>query len=73
MKGVQNVGRINKTGFYGGYGGEPLTKVRTLSRSFKTLEAAKKFAEGKLVTDIYMVGGKFKVEWLNVTEIHFDE
>ena len=67
------MGRMSKTAYYGGYGGEPLTKVRTLSRSFDTLEAAQKFAEGKKVTDIYRVGGKFKVEWLNVTEIYFDE
>ena len=66
------MGRMNKTAYYGGYGGEPLTKVRTLSRSFDTLEAAQKFAEGKRVTDIYRAGGKFKVEWQTVTEIHFD-
>ena len=65
--------RFGKNAYYGGYGGEPLTKVRTLSRSFDTLEAAQKFAEGKKVVDIYRAGGKFKVEWQTVTEFHWDE
>ena len=65
--------RFNKTAYYGGYGGEPLRKVRTLSRSFDTLEAAQKFAEGTRVTDIYRANGKFKVEWQIITEIHFDD
>ena len=65
--------RFNKTAFYGGTGGEPLVKVRTLSRSFDTLEAAQKFAEGKNVTDIYRVGGRIKVEWQTTTEIRWDD
>lgn len=64
---------MNKTAYYGGYSGEPLTKVRTLSRSFNTLEEAQKFAENKKVTDIYRVGGKFKIEWQKITEIHWDD
>ena len=38
--------------------------VRTLSRSFDTLEEAKKFAEGKDTVDIYKSKGRYKVEWL---------
>ena len=66
------MGRMNKTAHYGGYSGIVPYKVRELSRSFDTLEAAQKFAEGKRVIDIYRAGGKFKVEWQTVTEIHFD-
>lgn len=38
--------------------------VRELTRSFDTLEAAEKFAEGKQVLDIYKENGRFKVQWL---------
>lgn len=38
--------------------------TRTLTRSFDTLEAAQKFAEGKKVMDIFRKNGRFTVEWL---------
>ena len=41
---------------------------RTLTRSFQTLEAAQKFAEGKDVRDIYRSKGKFVVEWVKTIE-----
>lgn len=41
---------------------------RKLTRSFDTLEAAQKFAEGKIVLDIYRANGRFKVEWLKETQ-----
>ena len=37
---------------------------RTLTRSFPTLEAAQKFADGKNVRDIYRAKGKYVVEWV---------
>ena len=37
---------------------------RTLTRSFQTLEAAQKFADGKDVRDVYRKNGKFVVEWV---------
>ena len=37
--------------------------VKTLSRSFDTIEEARRFAEGKQVTDIYRFKGRFRVEW----------
>ena len=37
---------------------------RTLTRSFQTLEAAQKFADGKDVRDIFRKDGKFVVEWV---------
>ena len=37
--------------------------IRRLSRSFKTLEEARKFAEGKNVLDIYRYRGLIRVEW----------
>ena len=39
------------------------TILKTLSRSFDTLEQAQRFAEGKQVTDIYRCNGRYKVEW----------
>ena len=41
---------------------------RILTRSFETLEAANKFAEGKNVRDIFRKKGKFVVEWLKVID-----
>lgn len=41
---------------------------KTLTRSFPTLEAAKKFAEGKNVLDIFRKKGKFVVEWVKTVE-----
>ena len=41
---------------------------RTLTRSFETLEAANKFADGKNVLDIFRKKGKFVVEWLKVID-----
>ena len=46
------MGRIYKTAHYDGIGGAEPKKIRELSRSFVTLEAAQKFAEGKNVFDI---------------------
>lgn len=43
---------------------------RTLTRSFQTLEAAQKFAEGKDVRDIYRNKGKYVVEWVKTTYIN---
>ena len=42
-------------------------KERTLTRSFDTLDAAQKFAEGKDVRDIYRNRGRFTVEWVKTT------
>ena len=40
---------------------------RIFTRSFDTLEAAQRFAEGKDVIDIFRSHGRYKVEWQNVT------
>ena len=45
-------------------------KRRFLSRSFKTLEDAEKFAEGKLNVDIYKSKGLYKVSWLKITSLN---
>ena len=65
------MGRINKTGYYSGWGEIP-HKRRELSRSFATLEEAKRFAEGKQVSDIYRAHGKFKVVWIKTVIIKDD-
>ena len=65
--------RINKTAFVGGCGGEPWSKVRTLSRSFDTLEQAQRFADGKNVVDVYKSRGRFKVEWQTRQQIPQDD
>ena len=44
------------------------TKRRILSRSFDTVEDARRFADGKLNTEIYVSKGRYKVEWTKVTE-----
>ena len=62
------MGRINKTRTYSGWE-EPPHKRRELSRSFDTLEAAERFAEGKQVTDIYRKHGKFTVVWIKKVAI----
>ena len=41
---------------------------KVLTRSFPTLEAAEKFAEGKDVRDIYKNKGKYVVEWVKMIE-----
>lgn len=41
---------------------------KVLTRSFPTLEAAQKFAEGKNVIDVYRNNGKFVVEWVKIIE-----
>ena len=46
---------------------------RTNSRSFDTLEAAQRFAEGKDVRDIYKSHGRFKVEWITTNRVDYDE
>ena len=58
-----------KTYFRGGYGGKPTEMVRTLTRSFDTLEDANKFSEGKAVRDIFTKNGRFVVEWVKVTKV----
>ena len=66
------MGRINKTGYYDGWGIIP-HKKRELSRSFDTLEAAQKFAEGKQVQDIYRASGRYKVVWIKTVAIKMDD
>ena len=66
------MGRINKTGHYDGWGVIPHKKLE-LSRSFDTLEAAQKFAEGKQVTDIYRAHGRFTVVWIKTIVSKFDD
>lgn len=66
------MGRINKTGYYSGWGEIP-HKRRELSRSFDTLEAAQKFAEGKQVSDIYRKHGKFTVVWIKTVYFTDDD
>ena len=44
---------------------------RTLHRSFDTLEAAQKFAEGKTVIDIFRSQGRFKVEYLKTKRVDY--
>lgn len=41
---------------------------KKLTRSFDSLEQANKFAEDKQVIDIYVSGGRYKVEWLKITD-----
>ena len=43
----------------------------TYSRSFDTLEAARKFAKGKDVRDIYKINGRFKVEWVITKRVDY--
>ena len=64
------MGRINKTGHYGGVGGVVPHKIRELSRSFDTLEAAQKFSEGKNVFDICKSKGRYKVIWFKTVEFN---
>ena len=52
--------------------GNGTRKIRTLSRSFKTLDEAERFASGKQVTDIYMSKGLVKVEWTKVIPLTGD-
>ena len=40
------------------------TKVKTLSRSFDTLEEASRFADGKRNAEIYRSNGRYKVEYI---------
>lgn len=49
------------------------TKRQTLTRSFDTLEAAQKFAEGKNTLDIFRAKGRFKVQWVKETRFIYDE
>lgn len=46
-------------------------KLRELTRSFDTLEEAKRFADGKNDTDIFISNGRYKVKW--VKEVVVDE
>jgi hypothetical protein len=43
--------------------------LKTLSRSFDTLEKAQEFAKNKNCTDIYMTHGRYKVEWIKVVSV----
>lgn len=63
------MGRICKTVHGGGFDGVAHYKRRELSRSFDTLEAAQKFAEGKENPDVYRANGKYKVTWYKTTTI----
>lgn len=64
------MGRMYKTAHYDGIGGAEPKKIRELSRSFDTLEAAQKFAEGKNVFDICRSKGRFKVIWYKTATIN---
>ena len=44
------------------------TKVRRLTRSFETLDEAKRFAEGKQDVDIFRSKGRFVVKWIKVID-----
>ena len=44
-------------------------KVRELSKSFDTIDEARRFADGKNVLDIYVSKGKYKVTWLKEVKI----
>lgn len=44
------------------------TKERRLTRSFNTLEEARRFSEGKRDTDIFKNRGRYTVEWVKVEE-----
>lgn len=59
---------MNKTAYYHDWA-KGHYKVRTLSRSFDTLEAAERFSEGKQVTDIYRKKGRYTVEWTKEEQI----
>ena len=45
---------------------------KVLTRSFPTLDAAQKFAEGKDVQDIYRSKCKYVVEWVKMIEGGYD-
>lgn len=59
--------RMNKT-VCGFNWTEGYYKRRTLTRSFETLEAVQKFAEGKDVVDVFLNKGKFVVEWVKTID-----
>ena len=63
------MGRINKTGHYGGCGGVAPYNRRELSRSFDTLEAAQRFAKGKEGTDVFKAHGRYKVTWIKTVTV----
>ena len=44
------------------------TKRRRLTRSFNTIEEARRFAESKQTTDIFKSKGRFVVEWVKTTD-----
>lgn len=60
--------QLNKTAYYDGWGMIP-HKRRELSRSFDTLEEAKKFAQGKEGTDIFRCRGRYKVTWIKIVRL----
>ena len=49
------------------------TERKVLTRSFETLEAAQKFAEGRFVHDIYKRNGRFAVEYEKTTRVVYDK
>ncbi len=48
-------------------------ELLTLHRSFDTLEAAERFAQGKDVVDIYRAKGRFKVKYHKIKRVDYDE
>lgn len=64
---------MNRTAHYGGIGGGPQHMIRTLTRSFDTLEAAQKFAEGKRGADVFKRRGRYAVEWQKVCRDYDDD
>ena len=66
QEGRRRMGRIGKTAQGFNWTEGQYTR-RTLTRSFDTLEAAQKFAEGKDTRDIYRAHGRFVVEWVKTT------
>lgn len=47
-------------------------ELRIMHRSFPTLAAAQKFAEGKEVDDIYRAKGRFVVEYRKTVRVDYD-
>lgn len=46
---------------------------KVLKRSFETVEAAQKFAAGKMVFDIFGRRGRFVVEYEKITRVLYDK
>lgn len=67
MKEGDSMARMNKTTHGFNWETGDYTR-RELSRSFDTLKAAQRFAEGKNVIDIYRSHGRFVVVWVKVIQ-----